>query len=98
MRRVFPQASHGLLLGLLWFSQLSAYAADVSSINHALTGLLGLLTGTLARSMAILAITSIGYLTLSGRLVIKQALYTCLGIGIIFGAGSIANLLGVGAG
>lgn len=74
----------------------SAYASggDVSSIDTALQGLIDILTGKSARLIAVLTIAGVGYMTLCGRLPIKHAVYVCLGIGIIFGATTIASLLG----
>lgn len=88
-----------LIVGLIIIPS-SAWAigqTDVSSIGNALQGLIQLLTGKLARLLAILAVIGIGYMTLCGRLSIRYALYVCLGIGIIFGAPSIVALLGASA-
>ncbi len=80
----------------LGFYLNSAYASggDVSSIDTALQGLIDILTGKSARLIAVLTIAGVGYMTLCGRLPIKHAVYVCLGIGIIFGATTIASLLG----
>lgn len=81
------------LIGLYMTSAL-AYGGDVSTIDTALQGLIDILTGKTARLIAVLTIAGVGYMTLCGRLPIKHAVYVCLGIGIIFGATSIASLLG----
>lgn len=81
------------LIGLYVTSAL-AYGGDVSTIDTALQGLIDILTGKSARLIAVLTIAGVGYMTLCGRLPIKHAVYVCLGIGIIFGATSIASLLG----
>jgi type IV secretion system protein VirB2 len=78
----------------VYMTQALAYGGDVSTIDTALQGLIDILTGKSARLIAVLTIAGVGYMTLCGRLPIKHAVYVCLGIGIIFGATSIASLLG----
>lgn len=86
-----------LTIGLFCFGFASAvYAAgDVGAIDQALQGIKNILTGKTARSLAVIAIIGIGYMTLSGKMDWKVAILICLGIGIIFGASDIAKLLGV---
>lgn len=67
---------------------------EVPSITNALQALVDILTGTTARLMAIIAIAAVGYFWLSGRLSLKHAVTTGISIGIIFGAPSIASVLG----
>lgn len=83
-----------LVLTGFYLNSASAGGSGVSSIDTALEGLIDILTGKTARLIAVLTIASVGYMTLCGRLPIKQAVFVCIGIGIIFGAGSIASLLG----
>lgn len=84
----------GISIFGLYLSSALAYGGDVSTIDTALQGLIDILTGKTARLIAVLTIAGVGYMTLCGRLPIKHAVYVCLGIGIIFGATSIASLLG----
>lgn len=69
---------------------------EVPSITNALQALVDVLTGTTARLMAIIAIAAVGYFWLAGRLSLRHAVTTGISIGIIFGAPTIAHLLGAG--
>lgn len=97
----FLKKCHGSLISKLvvvftglYVTSAFAYGGDVSTIDTALQRLIDILTGKTARLIAVLTIAGVGYMTLCGRLPIKHAVYVCLGIGIIFGATSIASLLG----
>lgn len=65
----------------------------VSSSNPAVTAsswIEGALTGSIATTIAVLAIASIGLLMLSGRLNVRRSARVILGCFIIFGASTIA--------
>lgn len=84
---------------ILWvILPLSSFAAggDIPTITQALQSLVDILTGTAARLMAIIAIAAVGYLWLTGRLSLKHAVVVGLSVGIIFGAPTIAGMLGAG--
>jgi type IV secretion system protein VirB2 len=68
--------------------------ADVSTIQTAVHGLLSILIGPIAKSLAVVAIAGMGYLTLAGKMAWQKAMMICFGIGIIFGAPQIASILG----
>lgn len=54
------------------------------------------LLGTVATTVAVIAVAWLGYLTLAGRIEIRRALTTLLGCFVLFGAPSIAlGLLGL---
>ncbi|GAB4223616.1 MAG: TrbC/VirB2 family protein [Gammaproteobacteria bacterium] len=94
---LFKNALKNFLLLLILSVPIAGYAfsgTDVSTVGSALQGLIDILTGRIARLLAILAVTGVGYGTLCGSLAVKHAVYVCLGIGIIFGAPSIVQLLG----
>lgn len=57
----------------------------------ALSWLEGTLTGTIATSIAVLAIASIGLLMLGGRIDVRRSAQVILGCFIIFGASTIAS-------
>ena len=50
-----------------------------------------LLTGTVATTVAVIAVAWLGYLTLSGRIDLRRALATLLGCFVLFGAPVIAQ-------
>lgn len=69
----------------------SALSPSVSVFTSAMDWLNGTLLGTLAVTVAIIAVASIGYLMLSGRIDVRRATQVVLGCFIIFGASSIAS-------
>jgi type IV secretion system protein VirB2 len=83
---------------LLFILPLCSFAGggDIPTITQALQSLVDILTGTAARLMAIIAIAAVGYLWLTGRLSLKHAVVVGLSVGIIFGAPTIAGMLGAG--
>lgn len=62
----------------------SAIAADVDWIQ-------GVLLGSVATTMAVIAVATIGILMLSGRINVRRAAEVVLGCFIIFGASTIAS-------
>jgi type IV secretory pathway VirB2 component (pilin) len=64
-----------------------------NSIVTAVTWLEQLLTGTLATSLAVLAIAGLGYRLLTGQLEPRRALQVVLGIFILFGAPALVREL-----
>lgn len=96
--RACIQSKRILIPGLLLFLlPMNAFAAgDVGTITVALNALVDILTGTTAKLIATIAIAGVGYFWLMGKLSLKHAGMVALGIGVIFGAPQIANLLGAG--
>ena len=72
---------------LLWVSK--AYSAG--EMTEPIEWLAALLTGTLATSIAILAVATVGFMLLSGRVQAAQVARVVLGCFIVFGAASIAT-------
>lgn len=60
------------------------FAAAVDWLNQ-------LLTGTLASMIAVIAIASVGFLLLTGRVDVRRAAQVIIGCFIIFGASTIAS-------
>lgn len=71
-----------------------AYASDVGTISKALEGLLGIMTGTAAQTVATIAIAATGWAWMTSQISLKTATVIGLGIGIVFGAPEIAKILG----
>jgi type IV secretory pathway VirB2 component (pilin) len=61
------------------------------AITSAIAWLEGALLGTVATVVAVLAIASVGFLMLSGRIDVRRAAQVIFGCFIIFGASTIAN-------
>jgi type IV secretory pathway VirB2 component (pilin) len=66
-------------------------SSDPSVINSAVGWLETTLLGTIATTVAILAIASIGFLMIAGRIDLRRAAQVVFGCFIIFGASTIAN-------
>ena len=77
-----------------WCVPVFADDGDIPALSTALQGLVTILTGTDAKLLAVVAIAGVGYFWLSGKITLKHAVYICLGIGIIFSAPQIAEMLG----
>jgi len=63
--------------------------AGSSSIVAAAQWLEGTLLGTVATTVAVIAVASVGFMALSGRVDLRRAVTTILGCFILFGASSI---------
>lgn len=63
------------------------------SIAGVLEKIFDIMTGRVAKTLAMITICGCGYLALAGRLAGQRVLYIALGIGIIFGASGIGELL-----
>lgn len=63
--------------------------AGSSSIVAAVQWLEGTLLGTIATTVAVIAVASVGFMALSGRVDLRRALTTILGCFVVFGASSI---------
>ena len=68
-----------------------AFAAG-SPWDDALTTLVGYLTGSTARLIAILAVAGLGIAAMAGRLSVQMALSVIIGIAIVFGAATIVGI------
>lgn len=63
----------------------------ISAIGAALAWVQGALLGSVATTAAIIAVASIGFLMLSGRLDVRRAAQVVLGCFIVFGASTAAG-------
>jgi type IV secretion system protein VirB2 len=64
--------------------------AGISSLTSAAAWLQGALLGSVATALAVIAIATVGFLMLSGRLDWRRGVQTVIGCFILFGASSIA--------
>jgi type IV secretory pathway VirB2 component (pilin) len=69
-----------------------------SAILPAVEWVQGLLLGTVATSVAVIAVAATGFLMLSGRIDARRGLITIIGCFILFGAPAIARGLRAAAG
>ena len=68
--------------------------ADLSALNPlgaAIAWLQGALLGSIATAVAVIAVASVGYLMLTGRIDVRRAVQVVFGCFILFGASSIAQ-------
>lgn len=72
---------------------LTAFAQADNAINEGAQWILDLLTGGLARTAALIAVTILGYLALTGRMDMGRVLWVVIGIVIIFGGSTIVDQL-----
>jgi type IV secretory pathway VirB2 component (pilin) len=98
MKKRFNKAKAAayLTLGNLLCMSTAQAEGDVGTIEKALKGLTDILMGNTAKAIAVIAIAGMGYMTISGKMAWQKAILICFGIGIIFGAKTIAGLLGAG--
>ena len=75
----------------------SAYASSLGSpegaqpVAAALAWLQGTMLGTVATTVAVMAVASVGFALLTGRLEVRRGLTTITGCFVLFGASSIAT-------
>lgn len=80
-----------LLIMTLW--PVVTLAQADNAINEGAQWILDLLTGGLARTAALIAVTILGYLALTGRMDMGRVLWVVIGIVIIFGGSTIVDQL-----
>ena len=79
------------------FEPSIAMAGDVAAddgLTNAANKILGLLTGTLGKAVATIAVVIMGMMAMFGKLEWERAFKVVLGIAIVFGAASIMKLFG----
>lgn len=69
-----------------------------SALASAIDWLLGVFLGPVATAIAVIAVATIGFLALSGRVDFRRAMRVILGCFILFGASSIAAAIQSAAG
>lgn len=65
--------------------------AGVSAIAAAVQWLQGTLLGTIATAIAVIAVASLGFLLMSGRIDMRRATQVIIGCFILFGASTLAS-------
>ena len=81
-----------LLLAATLLSSGPAYAGSTGKIETALKGLIDIMTGAVAQSIAVIAVSAVGWSWMTSQISLKTATVIVLGIGIVFGAPEIATL------
>lgn len=72
--------------------------ADENPLGKVLCNIVGFITGTTGKAIATIAIIIVGVGALMGKVSWGMAIIVGLGVAIIFGAGTLVNEIGEGAG
>jgi type IV secretory pathway VirB2 component (pilin) len=81
------------LIGLIAIISNTAAANDSTAIDQVLCKVVKLLSGTVGKAVATIALIVLGIGLFMGKLSWPLALATAIGIGFIFGAPSVVNYL-----
>jgi len=88
-----------VLYTILSATPILAFASDFGGeddvLSKTLNGLIGLVTGGWARAIATLCIIAIGYALMSGKMEKQRAVFSVVGIGIVFSAAYILKAIGI---
>lgn len=83
----------GLTAGLLTLALIEPAAAQTANIEGVLQKVVDMLTGEVARLLAIIAVVIVGIAWMFGQLDLRKAAYVVLGVAIVFGASEIVSTL-----
>ncbi|WP_142416052.1 TrbC/VirB2 family protein [Bartonella massiliensis] len=70
-----------------------AFADGFGKIDDALKKVIEALTGSIARSIATIAVAGIGLAWIAGYVEMRKAFFVCVGIGIVMGASQIVSMI-----
>lgn len=70
-----------------------AYAQSAAPVEGILEWFVGVLQGSVARSLAIIAVCFLGFLFLTGRMAWQAAISIVIGIAMIFGAAELVDAM-----
>ncbi|WP_254492439.1 TrbC/VirB2 family protein [Bartonella sp. B1099] len=70
-----------------------AFAEGFGKVEGALQKIVDTLNGSIATSIATIAVAGIGLAWIAGYVEMRKAFFVCVGIGIIFGAAQIVSML-----
>lgn len=91
--RIRPYAAMAAVFSLTFVEPSFAQAGGIESV---LQNIVNMLTGNVARLLAIIAVIIVGIAWMFGYLDLRKAAFVVLGIGIIFGATEIVNMISGG--
>ncbi len=70
-----------------------AFAEGFGKIDDLLQKIVKALTGTIAKSIATIAVAGVGLAWMAGYVEMRKAFFVCVGIGIVMGATQIVSML-----
>jgi type IV secretion system protein VirB2 len=94
--RIRPFATVAAMATLFCLVMVEPSFAQAGGIESALQNIVNMLTGNVARLLAIIAVIIVGIAWMFGYLDLRKAAFVVLGIGIIFGATEIVNMISGG--
>lgn len=104
---IFPVPSDARGRAILYLAVLAtsialvpeiAYAQSAAPVEGILEWFVGVLQGSVARSLAIIAVCFLGFLFLTGRMAWQGAISIVIGIAMIFGAAELVDAMKSSAG
>lgn len=94
--RIRPFATTATMAAVLSLTLVEPSFAQAGGIESVLQNIVNMLTGNVARLLAIIAVIIVGIAWMFGYLDLRKAAFVVLGIGIIFGATEIVNMISGG--
>lgn len=91
-----PFAATATMAGVFSLTLVEPSFAQSGGIENVLQNIVDMLTGNVARLLAIIAVIIVGIAWMFGYLDLRKAAFVVLGIGIIFGATEIVNTISGG--
>ena len=88
-----PVLATGLIAGVLTLTLVEPALAQAANIEGVLQKVVDMLTGEVARLLAIIAVIVVGIAWMFGYLDLRKAAYVVLGVAIVFGASEIVSTL-----
>ena len=94
--RIRPFAAPETMAAVFSLALVEPSFAQSGGIENVLQNIVDMLTGNVARLLAIIAVIIVGIAWMFGYLDLRKAAFVVLGIGIIFGATEIVNTISGG--
>ena len=94
--RIKPFATTTTMAAALSLTLVEPSFAQTGGIESVLQNIVDMLTGNVARLLAVIAVIIVGIAWMFGYLDLHKAAFVVLGIGIIFGATEIVNMIAGG--
>mgnify|MGYP003452810831 FL=1 len=94
--RIKPFAATATMAAVFSLTLVEPSFAQTGGIESVLQNIVNMLTGNVARLLAIIAVIIVGIAWMFGYLDLRKAAFVVLGIGIIFGATEIVNMISGG--
>lgn len=91
-----PFAATATMAAVFSLTLVEPSFAQTGGIESVLQNIVDMLTGNVARLLAIIAVIIVGIAWMFGYLDLRKAAFVVLGIGIIFGATEIVNTISGG--